>query len=1260
MNRFQKRIMIIAAAICNVSLTLTAAGVATYAWFKAKANLVAVSNNLSISVADPDEKFEYDIYKYDDNLKAGKKFTDPSDFTLPDYDTYITEKNVYANCIIRAEVTVPSLNTSDEYFTIDVTRLASNYFITSTTKVDKKTSNVIQLKSAVYSFLESGETDFTENTNMIGHGDIDETSPATIYSTVSDYFATKQTPTTFVPIRYDDNGNPIVNRGDDENKRTITLIPDLPTGYTITKVIIYLECSYHEDLVDKYVESNSTDSAATKYALQGDVSSIVFSHKEKVAKTSQATGKYIKVESTAALANGQYLHAYETDESTGAAKLMKGSLATSDKAATNPSGIFVADNIRDATINSLPSNEPKSIDTTDAIDSDAFAYTKKSGENSINTFKSKAGYYIGNDTQSNGIATNDDYANGYKHQITFSGDHANVDAYGTGSNNMRLGYYTSGNGRFYYQKDSGKQTDLFRYTENVAEMPTLTGIEITTATTATSFYTSQKFAITNLVVTATYSNDSSAIVTKSCTFTSDTDPATLVPGTTTLSTVTQSKNIYVSYSEGGVTINGEGVAALTYTISVAQDELNSISATAPTKSYYFVNEEFSSAGMTVTAHYKSGNPVNIELNNPNLTITAPSMSSVSDPSVNVSYTDGVTKSTTVTIHIVARYLSINKNSASVAEGGDVTITVDHNQDVTITNTPGTGTVSLNPSSIEYTGTNKARTTTDVTVHGETAGTVTLTFSSSGCSPVSCNITVTATPADVITMTADEVITDSGYKAYATNISKDYNGTGSESKGWLVTFGGNNYTFGTNNNATNFDNCNLSSYDKYAVSTVATTSETAAAFANTSVMHKIRNISFTCTGGTNLNTTTAYIIYSADNITFSKPTLASGSTSQGTTVTSGTTYTFKFNSALAGYFAIVFKSSLSSVGNWKIEGLSVTYNPKALDHIAITGDVSNKSYTSGQSLNMSGLVVTAYYTDNTNEVVTGSATLTSSVDPLTTGTTSVTVTASYTFGSSTETATKSVTGLTVTAPSTLITAITLTAASSSIVAGNTTTVTIGITPSSASSQNITVTLTAGGGTYGRFDNSTGSTTTKDVQCSSGSGSFTVYGVAAGSFKLQAAANDGSSITSNQITITVTAPSSITFTTNRSNLSPTWSSSGTYTVTSSGETITFSNLTASSNSDIQMAKNSTATSTEFSGNISQIILYGCAHTGSKSDGSFTVSGSANGSSWTEVYSISNMSPSQGNITISVSSGYKYFKVTVGSSRVLKITGIKVTYS
>lgn len=134
----------------------------------------------------------------------------------------------------------------------------------------------------------------------------------------------------------------------------------------------------------------------------------------------------------------------------------------------------------------------------------------------------------------------------------------------------------------------------------------------------------------------------------------------------------------------------------------------------------------------------------------------------------------------------------------------------------------------------------------------------------------------------------------------------------------------------------------------------------------------------------------------------------GSVSTGASLASlSTTQTITFTSAMNSVRCYATTSQIRAT-SITVECISsYSTSVKTLDHITVTGDVTNKSYTAGQSLNPAGLVVTAYYTDSTNEPVSPQGW---SFDPatLSVGTTSCTATADY----GGKTASKEISGLTV--------------------------------------------------------------------------------------------------------------------------------------------------------------------------------------------------------------------------------------------------------
>lgn len=160
--------------------------------------------------------------------------------------------------------------------------------------------------------------------------------------------------------------------------------------------------------------------------------------------------------------------------------------------------------------------------------------------------------------------------------------------------------------------------------------------------------------------------------------------------------------------------------------------------------------------------------------------------------------------------------------------------------------------------------------------------------------------------ELFTIKSSNVVNNTSYTAYNTTVS---------SRDYVITFGGNNKSVGTNSN--NRGNCKLTNYSKYAVSPV-TTESVASAFACKTSISDVTKISYTFNGGSNQTNTKVYLLYSSDNSTFSQISLTSGT--QGATISSGTAYTF---TAKTGYFALLFEATNSS-GNWRIDDVDITF------------------------------------------------------------------------------------------------------------------------------------------------------------------------------------------------------------------------------------------------------------------------------------------------------------------------------------------------
>ena len=161
--------------------------------------------------------------------------------------------------------------------------------------------------------------------------------------------------------------------------------------------------------------------------------------------------------------------------------------------------------------------------------------------------------------------------------------------------------------------------------------------------------------------------------------------------------------------------------------------------------------------------------------------------------------------------------------------------------------------------------------------------------------------------ELFTIQSADVVSGTSYQAHTATVSN---------RGWVITYGGNNNSVGTNSNKRG--NCKLSSYTKYAVSPV-TSSQTASAFVSTTSISDVSKISYTYTSNNKgSNSTNVYLIYSSNGTSFSQMSLTSGT--QGATISSGTAYEF---TKCSGYFGLLFEATNNS-GDWRIDAVNITF------------------------------------------------------------------------------------------------------------------------------------------------------------------------------------------------------------------------------------------------------------------------------------------------------------------------------------------------
>lgn len=159
------------------------------------------------------------------------------------------------------------------------------------------------------------------------------------------------------------------------------------------------------------------------------------------------------------------------------------------------------------------------------------------------------------------------------------------------------------------------------------------------------------------------------------------------------------------------------------------------------------------------------------------------------------------------------------------------------------------------------------------------------------------------------VTSDAIVGGTKYAKYEGTV---------DSRSWVITWGGNNKSVGTN--SSNRPSCNLSSNPEYAVGPV-TTSATASAFASNTSISNVSKISYAAlTGGSNHASTKIYVLYSADGKTFSQISLISGE--QGATINTTNGGEFEFASC-SGYFAVVFVAT-NQTGNWRLDDVNLTF------------------------------------------------------------------------------------------------------------------------------------------------------------------------------------------------------------------------------------------------------------------------------------------------------------------------------------------------
>ena len=794
MNRHQKKVISLAAGIANLSLTCAVAGVATYAWFTTIEK--ATSTGISITTPTKHIHLDYVILKYDDELKQGKAggLSDPTEFVLPQYDEYIKERNKYCNLIVRANlVFAEPIDTSKTEIRIDITKLedsvlkAADPEDNNKLKIQELTSNVVQFKSVVTSYtLASTSTSIPIDVGIQETAGSYATEADAMYRTAIEYFANEHTPTTFISLM---NGQPV----DPLNGNMITLVPELYNVGVVKGAVVYLECSYNEQLVEGFVKDHPEGGLSN---LSGDIDLINFTVHDFAESSfgAVATGKYHHMNSTGASYDGHYLDSYITNSNQ---QILDGTKTTGeeDVEEVGGSGINVNNNQKSLSGFIVPNKD--TVYAARSINDSSFEFNR-----SLGTFKSKNGHYIGNDSPVDGIVSRSDDSD-MRNTLSYSGTN-NYDANITSlaEDTMQLQYKESDSKFAYYGSDVNQSNEisLYRYHENDPIDATLTGFTLTTSENDSDFTYSlgEYFTLKGVNCVATYTRSNpqgegnitfTINVTNLCTYVMDGDTE-LTPEKTSFNSAGP-KTVTVTYEDRGVTFSD------TYSLLIISDMLTELTVThSPAKVLYRVGEALDVSDLVVMGQFAVAGeiavqPTEYQLKIGNTIVANGSILGAAlaaeTVTVVVDYTGGAVKAAglvlpSFTIKIVDYVIQITNKPETLDVNDSVTINFTYNAPLTWTITGTAGALSfsnLNSTTTSgttpYSGSNYGAVSGSIVIYGKDNGYATVTATITGHTSYSDSFTITVGDPlpEVIFVSGTDIDPDATGSGHQGTITKDY-------------------------------------------------------------------------------------------------------------------------------------------------------------------------------------------------------------------------------------------------------------------------------------------------------------------------------------------------------------------------------------------------------------------------------------------------------------------------------------------------------
>lgn len=484
-----------------------------------------------------------------------------------------------------------------------------------------------------------------------------------------------------------------------------------------------------------------------------------------------------------------------------------------------------------------------------------------------------------------------------------------------------------------------------------------------------TYYVGDAFSNASLGVTATFANGNVAPVPSSG---YTTDPL----NGATLSTASASKTVIVTY--GGKTA--------TYSIEVIAVVLDHIAVTTqPTTTTYPINGTFSSDGLVVTAYYNNG--ASAAVTGYTLSPNPPDMTTAGTKTITVSYTESsVTKTTTFTVEVGGQatgdIYELVTSSSDVTSGGEYLIASGK-----------TGAIQvMGAAQTEYFGLAAYTVTTDnqIVYDSTTMSSLTLTPAASGnWTFVSSTDSTKHLYSSAVKKLTFSTATDSS-TTYNPNPSEFTISIAASNAGYpyratiacTATSPADHGTIQYNTTGSRFNMYTSSQSAVYLFKRSGASSKTLSSIAVTTDPTKT-------TYNVNETIDTAGMVVTASYTDTTTAVVTSSCTSSPTSFSSSGQQTVTV--------------SYTEGGITKTDTFYVTVNAssKVLSSITSTGPTKT-TYEVGNTLDTSGLVVTAHYTDGTSAAVTAYTTDPANGTTLSTVSDSQAVTISYTESGVTKT------------------------------------------------------------------------------------------------------------------------------------------------------------------------------------------------------------------------------------------------------------------